>query len=236
MDFSDFLLPQTLETIKKQIIDSITLTEENYPFQREDEDAVSGSLGGTMRNYIKGKNGHNTWETNVYVIGGKGPNSPENTIGADGLIEVVICDENGRKLFAKGLPFQAKKEGSNSKLETQVQKMKDLNASSIVIDYNEEGFDAYTETDVLAAGGKLNKVPEHKVKSLKDMLTGPFLDCTIGKKGISYNRQTRTVIDYTNFTPAFYHVLPKRVIQTRIRPTTLDSVRLFKKIKKLRKP
>lgn len=221
-DFTSVMDPLMANRISRQIEDAVSDTERFFPVQKADEDAVSGSLGANLMSQVSGEivlgEKAYVWDTRAHVVRGKGPNAPENAIGADGLIEIRIVDVvTGKLISCKGLPFQAKKHKNDSGLFEQVKKLKDLSCSSIVIDYSDNGFTGVTEKDLLDAEGKFRNVKSEKFVKLGKLLGEMFLNCKVGRQHITYNPDAERVVDLSNATsPYFLSLVPKNLVTTTI--------------------
>lgn len=88
---------------------SIAAAVRGYADSAADEDAVTGALGqalrgeGTIR--LDGKVVR--WTTRYRKLRGRGRGAPEKMLGADGIFEVELEDDEGVR-SRKSLPFQAK--------------------------------------------------------------------------------------------------------------------------------
>ena len=63
--------------------------------------------------------------------------------------------------------------------------------SGIVINYTKDGYEAFDAKDVREAEGKRKElISNNKKYHLGEILGEQFLDCTIGKKGLYYDKKT----------------------------------------------
>src|SRR5262245_26605076 len=74
---------------------------------RSDEDSLTGDFWGGIRRpeAIATSDRSYKWGINYKKIRGKGPDSPESPIGADGIFELKICDELGKSLLLKSFLY-----------------------------------------------------------------------------------------------------------------------------------
>lgn len=207
--------PRFKDIIADQIRTAVENAEEGFDDHEADEDVISGDLGGQLRSRVRGRLGDIIWETRSHKLPGRGKGAPEKIFGADGVFEIKIYDvETDKLIISKGLPYQAKKNGSSQGLLDQVENLQKLSCSSVVIDYGPEGFEGIKEKDVLTAKGNLKNVSKENKKSLGDILAGDFLDCTVGRKGITYNKDARRIVDMSDRqNPKFLPLTANHLIQ-----------------------
>ncbi len=122
---SDCVPPQVLEDIQAHYRLSVANAQERYERSREDEDALTGDLGGALEGHTIREVGKATYSvrTKYHKLRGKGAGAAEKTTGADSIFEIEVRDSTGNILCRKGLLFQAKKNwtSSDGHLRAQVQ-------------------------------------------------------------------------------------------------------------------
>lgn len=224
-DFSSELPTLVANKIGTQISEAVSATERVFPRQRGNEDSVTGSLGGQLMDKVQGTmaigDKQYIWITDQYTIRGIARNAPESRYGADALIEVSIIDPaTGEIIATKALPFQAKKDSSSAGLLKQVEDMKRLSCSGIVIDYKDDGFTAMHEEDIISANGNITAVPDSKKKKLADMLADDFLNCRIGRQKFTYSVAAERMIDLSD-------VNEPRIINFAFKPSQVIEVKIW---------
>ena len=108
------LVPQGLiRRLKTHFTEKIEEAVGRYRFNDADEDSLTGALGHALSTpqpviVTAFKGAVYSFAIESYKILGKGPGTPERRTGADGIIQISV-ESDGKPIFAKGLPFQAKK-------------------------------------------------------------------------------------------------------------------------------
>jgi hypothetical protein len=146
---------------------AIRRAQSRYRQWDRDEDYVSGAVGGTMEELVKGTAADNgstyRWNTTTWPIRGKGPHSPETEYGADAVIEIVLRNEFGETVASKILPIQNKKERiySNRTLAKQADQLSKLPGSGLIVSFSEHGFTSCEAHVVAEANGNWTTIPEN---------------------------------------------------------------------------
>jgi len=217
------ILPQTvLNTIRDRYYSGVTAAENGYKYNRADEDAVTGALGQALLSeptLVTDRFGRSfTYSMYHTKIRGRGRGAPEKNIGADGIFQIEIHDENGKLLRRKGLLFQAKKEwnGADSLLGQQAETLlcEGKNQKAVVIDYSPNG---YRTCDVLSAaetGGNSNRIDDEKFANLSTTLGDEFLLCRVGIIDMHYDNEREILYDPT--TRLQHNLDKKHIIGTQI--------------------
>jgi hypothetical protein len=145
-----------------------------------DEDAVTGALGQALRGQgeLALPDGRIVrWATRYRKLRGRGRNAPDKHLGADGLFEVEMEDEE-RDRSRKTLPFQARNGAAgygDSLLRGQAKRLNAFPGGGVVINYRPEG---YVAVDAgLVAEGEATRDSE---VPLADALAEDFIDCRRG--------------------------------------------------------
>ncbi len=192
---NDILPGCVLTALQEHYKNGVENAEAFYTQHSADEDSVTGALGQALakRDPIHCQQGTDNYQ--IYVsyqkLRGRGSHAPEKSSGADGVFELKILDQHGKKIGVKGLPFQSKKNwsGIDSTLLNQAIKMENLAPGGIVIDYSEIGYSACTSKEVIEAQGNRKSVHSGgSLKSLAEILSRDFLDCNVGHRGLYYDR------------------------------------------------
>ena len=197
------ILPaEVFQNIQDRFKAGISDAEEWFDNSEQDEDSLTGALGQSISS--KNNNFHYEnnekkyeWKTYYKKIRGRGKNAPEKKLGADGIFQIEI-KENNKVIFTKGLPFQSKKNWNfkDKKLVEQLENVLEHTETGIVVDYQKSG---YTACDAKYAvkyeGRKKELINRNHIYSLAHVIGSLFLTCKIGKKGLFYNDNEEFITD-----------------------------------------
>ncbi|MGJ5134385.1 hypothetical protein [Bradyrhizobium oligotrophicum] len=212
-------LPDELKhIIRDRYLAGVADAEAKYQLNAADEDALTGALGATIsmaRPMIYG-NGQKQYEYQVSYrkIRGRGPGAPERALGADGIFQIEVRDENG--LRRKGLPFQSKKgwHGTDARLLNQTIDMIHTAGGGIVVDYRPGQYTACLAHDVVQHQGNRRRIDRAgKSTSLGQLLGNDFLDCKVGQVGLFYDAETETWQTEAMPPPPPEHVITTQITQ-----------------------
>lgn len=190
------LVPHGLiRRLKTHFTEKIEEAVGRYRFNDSDEDSLTGALGHALSTpqpiIVTAVNGVvYSFAIESYKILGKGPGTPEKRTGADGIIQISV-ESNGKPLFAKGLPFQAKKLNSyqESEVAPQAKKMFLTSGSGIVLRFGPNGYDA-RDVRHSVAEEIVEKIPTPRGFMPLDSVMGDwFLKCEIGRRDLSFHRE-----------------------------------------------
>lgn len=189
------LVPQGLiRRLKTHFTEKIEEAVGRYRFNDADEDSLTGALGHALSTpqpiVVTAFNGAvYSFSIESYKILGKGPGTPEKRTGADGIIQISI-ESDGKPIFAKGLPFQAKKLNRYHEAEVapQAADMFRTSRSGIVLRFGPDGYDACDvrhsvpqETD--------EEIPTTRGYAPLGTVMGDwFLKCEIGRRDLTFQR------------------------------------------------
>jgi hypothetical protein len=160
--------------------DRVAEATEAYADSSADEDSLTGALGQALRGRgsVRLRDGRVVrWMTRYRKLRGRGPNAPEKKVGADGLFEVELEDDQ-RVRSRKSLPFQAKNNASSygdSKLWQQAGQLTEFPGGGIVVNYRPEGYVALDAA--MVANGEATREVE---SPLAESLGRDFLECRRG--------------------------------------------------------
>lgn len=215
------LLPNGLKSlIRDRYLAGVSDAQMKYPFSAGDEDSLTGALGSniSMPSQMIFSEGQRrfSYQISYHKIRGRGPGAPEKRLGADGIFQIEVNDERGKR--RKGLPFQAKKGWRNAdhSLFDQAHLMLETAGDGIVIDYRKDLYSACRAEDVLHSQAD-RRVADRagKIQPLGQMLANDFLDCTIGKPGLFFDPETERWQADVIRPPAIKHVITTRVSEVR---------------------
>jgi len=174
------------------------LVLDGYQSANEDEDSLTGDMGGVLR--IKNKkvkvskgeiNGTWTWSINYKKFRDKGNNATERIIGADGIFELEVKSTN--RIEKKSVLFQSKKNLYNDpKLVEQALLLSTWREASFILNFEPDNYDVYSIDSILKSRGK--RPINEKQKNLRDLLTNDFLECKIGDADLQYDAVKRLLI------------------------------------------
>lgn len=166
------------EEIKKNSLEG----EKGWRFSKQDEDSLLGDFLGKLRTDKKkfNKSGKDyQWEILYHKMRGRGRNAYESKIGADAIITFEIIDNITNKKTVKSLIFQAKKEGNNSGLVSQKDKMnKIVPNGNFIFTCSANGYYAQTKVN----GNRI---------SIGEFLADEFIECKIGIENFEYDEEEK---------------------------------------------
>jgi hypothetical protein len=153
--------------------------------------AVTGALGyfhTAMPVIFQSPEGIFKYKIRSHKIRGRRRGAPEKRIGADAIFQIAVF-QSGRKVFSKGLPFQAKIGGGfkNQKVQDQAKNMQLYFETGIVVRYSPNGYKGLDIREILtsptfetSATAPLQQ--NLRPKKLGTVLGEDFLNCIIGLK------------------------------------------------------
>jgi hypothetical protein len=190
------LVPQGLiGRLKAHFTEKIEEAVERYRFNDADEDALTGALGhalSTPRPIVVTvfKGAVYSFAIESYKILGKGPGTPESRTGADGIIQISV-ESDGKPIFAKGLPFQAKKLNRFHEAEVapQAEHMFRTSGSGIVLRFGPNGYDARDVRHSIPEKSDEEIPTPQGFAPLGTVLGDWFLKCEIGMRDLTFHRK-----------------------------------------------
>lgn len=207
-----YIPEEVLKSITEHIETSIPRAVAGFMSANEEEDTMTGHLGGCLRTGVHIVEVSNSeidgpwkWSIEYNKFRGRGKDANERFIGADGIIELSL-DSFGRK-ETKSLLFQAKVDWRTDRsLLQQAVLLSTWREASIFINYTETAIEALSIDSVLRSRGIRSNANE--VISLADALTKYFIKCKIGSTDLAYDaiarqlrwRATNGVIVATQFS------------------------------------
>lgn len=218
----DLQLPTGLKTIiRDRYLAGIADAEAKYRFSSADEDSLSGALGNnlSMAQPLIFSDGMRRYEFQIsyHKIRGRGRGAPEKSLGADGIFQIEVRDENGE--WRKGLPFQSKKQwrSTDGKLLTQAQNMIETAGGGIVVDYRPNQYTACRAEDVVHSYANRKLIDQAgAAQPLGQLLGDDFLDCKVGQVGLFFDPTTETWQTEVAVPPPH----PEHVITTHVFATS----------------
>jgi hypothetical protein len=183
MTISELLQDEGIRrTLSDHFRSGVAAAVRGYADGSADEDAVTGALGQALRaqGELAMSDGRIVWWATRYrKLRGRGRIAPEKHLGADGLFEVEMEDEE-RDRSRKSLPFQARNAAvgyGDSLLRGQAKRLSAFPGGGVVINYRPEGYVAIDAS--LVAEGEATRNSE---VPLADALAGDFIG---GRRGSS---------------------------------------------------
>lgn len=216
------ILPQPiLDTLREHYYAGVTAAEIGFEHNAADEDSVTGALGQALLTrgirIVEIGDTRFGWRVTHYKIGGRGKGAPEKKLGADGVFQLEVFNEEGQVLRRKALLFQAKKRwrGTDRSLFGQARQMSEYAESAIVIDYEPSGFKAVSGIDVIEARGSRRALRPGSEIRLAEVLGDDFVRCRRGEIGVYWNPETHTLARDTGvLMPG---LIPSHIITTTVR-------------------
>jgi hypothetical protein len=193
-----FLPPQVREAIRQHIADSLGKAQAGYWSAYEDEDVLTGQLGGLLRisNQTVESYGQDErpttyeWSIDYKKFRGRGKRATESLIGADGIFELRV--KVGSRQEQKSILFQAKKEWTKDpQVLTQAIKMSNWREAAFILNYKPTGFEAYGIDDTVMMRGQ--RPTSSSRQDLSTFLSDNFLACKIGDTDLSYDAKSKSL-------------------------------------------
>jgi hypothetical protein len=193
-----YIPEEVKESIIKHFTASLRKAVEGFYSAYEDEDSMTGHLGGLLR--IRNQrvsvtqselSGEWEWSIDYFKFRGRGTNATERLLGADGLFELKLNYNN--RIETKSLLFQSKLIWQRDPLLlSQSIKLSTWREAAFVLNYTPDSFQAFLLDDVIRAKGifndRLNKIP------LDKFLGDFFLNCDVGDTDLTYDARSRKLI------------------------------------------
>ena len=188
--------PEVLKSIQEHVVDAVRHAESGYTSAQEEEDTLTGELGGALRTrgvqFVEVTNwnimGTWKWSINYSKFRSKARDSTESIVGADGILEIRVGSPE--KDQRKTALFQAKNtQKKDLKLVEQCAKMSVWREAAFVINYTAKGYSAYSIDDILKSGGSISKVK--KITGLASWIMDVFIACQVGHPDLYYDKDFR---------------------------------------------
>jgi hypothetical protein len=184
-------------SISAHIRGAVANAKDGYLSAHEDEDTLTGHLGGALRTNKhkvdvpmdqREMGGIWEWSVNYYKFKGRGKDASEKFLGADGVFEINLSWPYGTE--KKSLLFQSKKEwlGKDASLFRQCIRLSTWREAAFVLNYTLADFEAFPVDEVIRARGSRANVP--LPDKLEIFLSDDFLDCLIGDTDLVYDPQS----------------------------------------------
>jgi hypothetical protein len=181
MTISELLQNESIRrTLSDHYRSGVAAAVQGYADSAADEDAATGALGQALRGQgeLSMPDGRIVrWATRYRRLRGRSRNAPERHLGAEGLFEVEMEDEEGDR-SRKSLPFQAQNAAAghgDSLLRGQAKRLNAFPGGGVVINYRPEGYVAIDAS--LVAEGEATRDRE---VPLADALAEDFIG---GRRG-----------------------------------------------------
>ena len=193
------LPPVIVRMLRKHYYAGVKEAEVRFRFHSADEDAVTGALGDRLIEpetlVTVGRQIYH-WSAVYHKIRGRGPHAPEKSVGADGIFQLEVLDQQERFVLRKGLLFQSKIgwKGKNGKLLRQARDLFAHSNTSILVDYSANGHKAIGVREVIAAGGNRRILAPEDDKPLAQVLGDEFVNCSRGDRGLYWEPERERLI------------------------------------------
>ncbi|MCF0055386.1 hypothetical protein [Dyadobacter sp. CY356] len=195
-----YIPDEVKQDIQKHLTEKYTLALEGFLSASEEEDALTGDLGATLRiknqkvfvqNSQIEKPGEWTWSINYHKFRGRGPGATENKLGADGILELTL--KIGSRVEKKSLMFQSKINWTDDpNLIKETIKLTTWREAAFILNFTSKEFEAIDIDSVIASRGKRNNT---LITTPLDKYIGTtFLDCIVGDVDLKYDAVSRKLI------------------------------------------
>lgn len=186
------VLPEPIyAAISTHLIDRATKAPEGWEGGSDDEDSLTGDLGGMLRTEwspLLQDNGDSwRWRVRYKKFRGRGPRAFEKQSGADGIFQIEVS--RGLEKHFKGLLFQAKKVGNlDGELVSQVEHMEQLaEGGSAIVEFGPGTYRAVSSVDYLKGRSTPSDQQTVDFQTLPNFLANVFLPCTSGLRGMYFD-------------------------------------------------
>jgi hypothetical protein len=210
-----YLPRAVIADIKQHFAKAIDETVLEFDSAWEDEDVVTGHLGGLLttrqrRVHVTDDEINGTWSWSLHYrkFRGRGGGATESALGADGIFEFLL--EGDRYGRVKSILFQSKMAGSGGHdLVEQCARLSTWREAAFVILYDRDGFKAITLDAALQAKGAVESAQN---ESLAKFLVDEFIGCKVGDSDLHYIPAMRELRWYSinNQTVAVRFTIPNR--------------------------
>jgi hypothetical protein len=155
------------------------------------------------------------WSTVYYKLRGRGAHAPEKQLGADGIFQLEVLDQEKQLVLRKGLLFQSKIEwrGRDERLLQQTQRLAAVSPSAIVIDYSSNGYKAIAAKHVISAEGNRQRIYPEDERPLAEALGDEFVGCLLGDRGLHWDPESERLESDGEDVP---DLLPEHFIGTTL--------------------
>ena len=216
----DILPDEVISDISEHLIDGCAHGEEGWESGEDEEDTLTGDLGGSLRRKwttVSTQSGDWKWRMTYKKFRGRGKGAEEKHIGADGIVEIEIEKANGEG-ETKGILFQSKKVTSKGK-EKLLEQLRDMEElvpkGSALIEFGPKEYKGFESTEVITADGKIGTIDNNGNNRLGSFLAEKFLPCEVGARGLYYEAPRKTLI-IPNQTKGFTRIKAKLKHRFRI--------------------
>jgi hypothetical protein len=221
----DILPDEVISDISKHLIDGCAHGEEGWDSGEDEEDTLTGDLGGHLRKKWRTvstqTDGRWKWRMTYKKFRSKGKGAEEKPLGADGIFQIEVENVNGVG-ETKGLLFQSKKTTNkdNQKLLKQLGRMEELvPKGSALIEYGPDQYKGVASPTLIGNQGMNGGNGNNR---LGEFLAEKFLLCEVGARGLYYEAPRKTLI-IPNFTTGYKRVKAKLKHRLKIEVKQLSS-------------
>ena len=187
--------PKLFEEIQKRLRTRSLIGEEGWYSGSDEEDTLTGDYCSSLRSSWKKRKFEKenwAWRITYKKFRSKGRDAEEKILGADGIVQLELINEQSKTLEAKGLLFQAKKTGNRdwAKLKEQCESMEKIAKNcSAVFEYGEEQYVSYSARQLILS----TAIDRTRIR-IGDYLADRFMACSVGKRGLYYDAVRHVLI------------------------------------------
>jgi hypothetical protein len=190
----DVLPDLLINLIRDRYLAGVSDAAMKFPYSEGDEDSLTGALGQAISTpgplTVNAGGDRYTYNISYRKLRGRGSGAPEKKLGADGIFQIDVTNNEGAPVVRKGLPFQAKKRWSkpDKKLVEQARKMLNSAGDGLIIDFSPLGYSACSALDAIQSEGRISAVKASgRLRDLGHVFADDFLECSIGVEGLYYD-------------------------------------------------
>ena len=219
---------QVLQAISEHVDKAVRHAESGYSSAQEEEDTITGELGGALR--TKGVqlvnvtdpevSGTWRWSISYSKFRSKAEGATESIVGADGILEIQVGSPQRDQ--QKSALFQAKNtQKRDPKLVEQCARMSVWREASFVLNYTANGYNVYSLDDILLYRGSIADVPNST--RLAPWIIDTFIACQVGHPDLYYDKDERRLY-WLPQQPSEEEYRPDRWVCVDFRPKHLIHI------------
>jgi len=192
-----YIPDEVKEKIREHLSARYPYALEGFQSASEEEDALTGDFGSSLRTnnqkvFVKNNQqelpGEWTWGITYKKLRGRGPDSSEKRVGADGVFELMV--RNGIRVETKSMLFQSKIYWQNDpNLFKQAIKLSTWREAAFLLNFTPSAIEAIDLDNTIMSRGK--RQDETKSTNIDQFIGNDFLNCRVGDADLYYDAVKR---------------------------------------------